>query len=119
MNNHNDNPNPFLFYSSKVMSGHAKALVCCVGDQTYAARRKIQEEKEEKKQPFLIEIQLQAIRRTLSAYALLTCLTCALIQIIVAFAYNTDIYQTLSTSWLLDFIIFLVIVPEGINFALR
>ena len=32
--NHKDNPDPFLFTDSKVMTGHGKAVVCAVGDNT-------------------------------------------------------------------------------------
>lgn len=39
-NNHKDNPDPFLFTDSKVMTGHGKAVVCAVGENTMAARRR-------------------------------------------------------------------------------
>jgi len=37
-NNHKDNPDPFLFTDSKVMTGHGKAVICAVGDSTMKAR---------------------------------------------------------------------------------
>jgi magnesium-transporting ATPase (P-type) len=37
-NNHKDNPDPFLFTNAKIMTGHGKAVVCAVGDNTMAAR---------------------------------------------------------------------------------
>lgn len=37
-NNHKDNPDPFLFTDSKVMTGAGKAVVCAVGENTLAAR---------------------------------------------------------------------------------
>jgi magnesium-transporting ATPase (P-type) len=38
VDNHKDNPDPFLFADSKVMSGQGKAIVCAVGDNTMLAR---------------------------------------------------------------------------------
>lgn len=36
--NHKDNPDPFLFSNSKIMSGSGKAVVCCVGKSTKLSR---------------------------------------------------------------------------------
>ena len=55
----------------------------------------------------------------MSAYALVCCIVCAVIQIIVAIIDNSDIYDTLSNNSMIDFIMYLVIVPEGIQLALR
>ena len=38
--NHKQNPDPFLFTDSKVMTGQGKALVCCVGENTLLARKR-------------------------------------------------------------------------------
>lgn len=79
INNHTDNPNPFLFFNTRVTTGHGKALVCCVGENTFAARRGCINPKEKKEPEFVIEKQLVTIRKTIGAYAALTCIICIII----------------------------------------
>ena len=34
IDNHHENPDPFLLQDTKIMTGQGKAIVCCVGENT-------------------------------------------------------------------------------------
>lgn len=44
MDNHKNNPDFTLLSNSKIMKGEAKALVLCVGDLTYLARKRTKDQ---------------------------------------------------------------------------
>lgn len=123
-NNHIDNPDPFLLFGSTVIAGHGNALVCAVGDQTYVARKSMPHhhiiDDHKKHSTITIEKNLQYIRRTISAYALVVASLCVLIQVAISFIFHfSHAFDHLIIPLLIDMIIYIVIVPEGIQLALR
>jgi len=54
IDNHKENPDPFLLTNTKVMCGEGRAIVCAVGENTLMARRRNKKAKKDKNKDKLI-----------------------------------------------------------------
>lgn len=127
-NNHKDNPDPFLFTNSKVMTGHGKAVVCAVGENTMGARSRkktdlvIQEEKTH------LEGLLDIFGEGVKVFAYQACIWCVVSQVIFLIflaAFNDEVKGFFSNAFLMRLaktgivavVILIVSVPEGLPVA--
>ena len=59
LDNHRENPDPFLFTDSKIMTGHGKGLVLAVGSNTLLAKMRKPEDLKMQEQQTELERKLE------------------------------------------------------------
>lgn len=123
---HLTNPDPFLFSDSKIMTGHGKALVCQVGDNTLLAKTRGPENLFLDEEYTYLEVRLDVVSKQVTKYA--KCAAFVIIITMVQFLIFKAIFSkqdVISNKTLADtgkifitgFVVLIVSVPEGLPLA--
>jgi len=124
--NHRDNPDPFLFSNSKVMTGQGKALVCQVGENTLLAATRKPEDLVVKEEYTYLEQRLEGVATQITKWSklvtLLVVLTQAAFLLLKALFTAQDLFggetlADLGRACILGVVILIVSVPEGLPLA--
>lgn len=124
--NHKKNPDPFLFASSKVMSGQGRAVVCCVGASTLLARSSNLGNLVVSEQFTLFEQKLEKIANQITKYAYLVTLLCVITQVTFVFImliimsespFTSDTLLHFVRTVIVAIVLLSVAIPEGLPLA--
>lgn len=129
VDNHEHNPDPFLFADSKVLTGSGKAIVCAVGLKTKMSRSKKQGIFQLKGQMTELEQKLQRISKWIEDAALIVLavsfLTQALFVVCMglfgsegALVSNATLLR-LTKMAVVAIVLLIVVVPEGLTLAVQ
>lgn len=125
--NHKDNPDPFLYADSKVMTGQGKAIVCAVGNMTRLARNRKEGDLVMKEQTTHLEHLLEKISEQIGKYAVVFTVLSVVTHAIFTFFWciaNDNIFLV-STEALMEgvkigitaLVLLIVCIPEGLPLA--
>ena len=124
--NHVDNPDPFLFSNSKVMTGQGKALVCQVGENTLLAATRKPEDLVVKEEYTYLEQRLEGVATQITKWSklvtFLVVLTQAAFLLLKALftaqaVFGSDTLADIGRICIVGVVILIVSVPEGLPLA--
>lgn len=124
--NHTQNPDPFLYTDSKILSGYGKAVVCCVGKQTVLSKKTQPDDLIKKEEDTELERKLSKTANKISNIAkfvvFLSIITHLIFQVIIIIFTKKDL---VSNEFLLSVlkigiiavVLMIVAIPEGLPLA--
>ena len=125
--NHKDNPDPFLFTDSKVMTGNGRAVVCAVGANTMAARARKKNDLVLPEEKTHLEGLLAIFGEGVTQFAKMACFGVVIAQLVfllfmVAFndelkLFSNDFLMRCAKIGVVAVVMLIVSVPEGLPVA--
>ena len=124
VDNHKENPDPFLFADSKVMSGEGKAVVCAVGERTMMSRQRKPQDLVVTEQHTFLENRLETIADNISDYAEKAFLICVITHVIFLIGlivitedkvlFSAATVLEISRILIVAIVLMIVVIPEGL-----
>lgn len=125
--NHKDNPDPFLFSDTKVMTGQGRAIVCSVGDNTLLAKIRNPSSLELTEEHTQLEEKLQVAANQIGKYAIAGCGVFVAVSLLflvglnllsnTAEFFSNDTLLKLSQIGIQTMVLLIVCLPEGLPLA--